>query len=130
MSSENYFGNDPEEVNDDLDDFWGDAGEQFWKWDHVGKEFVGVVNKRTTKTFAATSQNPKPVTHPALKVKHDDGQQYTMTVSQKYLRGLMKSARITEGVRFRAQYVRDERTPNGVAKIFELEILSRPAQAA
>lgn len=129
MKNNDYFGNGPEGVNND-DDFWGDAGEQYWRWDYVGKEFVGVVDERTTKTFPANSRGEEPVTHPALKVKHDDGQQYTMTVSQKYLRGLMKSAGITKGVRFRAQYVRDERTPNGVAKIFELEVLSRPAQAA
>ena len=101
------------------DDFWGAPSGRYWKWDSLGKTLTATVQDRTTSTFP---QQPDKV-HPTLIVEAEDGV-WTLTVSQKHLQMLMRSAGVKIGTTFRATYVSDERTDKGVAKRFTLDILS------
>ena len=108
------------------DDFWGNPGRRYFKWDSIGKVLEGTVVDRTTTSFPNDPTNEKRV----LIVEAADGEWF-MTVSQFDLIVKMSAAKVTIGTKFRCTYVRDERTDKGYKKIFDLEILSKgQAEAA
>lgn len=115
--------NTPPEDGDDSqndDSFWGSESDNFFKWDQIGKSLTAVVKRKTSTVFP---NDEKKVSHPTLIVIDSQGVRWTLTVSQKNLKRLMKAAGVDLNTKFTATYVADERTPNGVAKVFTLEIL-------
>lgn len=111
---------DDRDDNQNDDSFWGSESENYWKWDTIGKSLTAVVKRKTSTIFPT---DDKKVPHPTLIVIDDAGIRWTVTVSQKNLKRLMKAAGVDLNTKFKAVYTGDERTPNGVAKVFTLEIL-------
>ena len=109
----------PASGNGGDDDFWGTPGRRYWKWTTVGQVLEAVVRDRTETSFPNDPDKPKKV----LIVDASDGEWY-VTVSQVDLVIKMAASKVTVGTKFRATYVRDERTDKGYKKVFDLEILS------